>query len=94
MPINRPKPKNRTGKSALTRGRLSVRRPKAVPKLLPKGRKISEIGEIVRKRAEAEAAIADAARSNARLREARNKNYKAIGFFRGSQRHALAVKNS
>ncbi|MFZ5681608.1 MAG: EAL domain-containing protein [Bradyrhizobiaceae bacterium] len=70
MPINRPKPKNRTGKSALTRGRLSVRRPKAVPKLLPKGRKISEIGEIVRKRAEAEAAIADAARSNARLREA------------------------
>ena len=70
MPINRPKPKNRTGKSALTRGRLSVRRPKAAPKLSPKGRKISEISEIVRKRAEAEAAIADAARSNARLREA------------------------
>ncbi len=70
MPINRPKPKNRTGKSASTRGRLSVRRPKAAPKLLTKGRKVSEIGEIVRKRAEAEAAIADAARSNARLREA------------------------
>jgi diguanylate cyclase (GGDEF)-like protein/PAS domain S-box-containing protein len=49
---------------------LSVRRPKAAPKLLAKGRKVSEIGEIVRKRAEAEAAIADAARSNARLREA------------------------
>jgi diguanylate cyclase (GGDEF)-like protein/PAS domain S-box-containing protein len=49
---------------------LSVRRPKAAPKLLTKGRKVSEIGEIVRKRAEAEAAIADAARSNARLREA------------------------
>ncbi|HEX7790403.1 MAG TPA: EAL domain-containing protein [Afipia sp.] len=70
MPIDRPKPKNRTGKSVSTRGRLSVRRPKAAPKLLTKGRKISEIGEIVRKRAEAEAAIADAARSNARLREA------------------------
>ncbi len=70
MPINRPKPKNQTGKSASTRGRLSVRRPKAAPKLLTKGRKVSEIGEIVRKRAEAEAAIADAARSNARLREA------------------------
>ncbi|HEX7790767.1 MAG TPA: PAS domain-containing protein, partial [Afipia sp.] len=70
MPINRPKSRIRTGKSAHTRGRLSVRRPKAVPKLLNKGRKISEIGEIVRKRAEAEAAIADAARSNARLREA------------------------
>jgi diguanylate cyclase (GGDEF)-like protein/PAS domain S-box-containing protein len=35
-----------------------------------KGRKISEISEVVRTRAEAEAAIADAARSNARLREA------------------------
>ncbi|WP_184086482.1 sensor domain-containing protein [Afipia massiliensis] len=70
MPINRPKSKTRTGKSAHTRGRLSVRRPKAVPKLLSKGRKISEIGEIVRTRAEAEAAIADAARSNERLREA------------------------
>ncbi|MBB5053130.1 diguanylate cyclase (GGDEF)-like protein/PAS domain S-box-containing protein [Afipia massiliensis] len=41
-----------------------------MPKLLSKGRKISEIGEIVRTRAEAEAAIADAARSNERLREA------------------------
>lgn len=70
MPINRPKSKTRTAKSAHTRGRLSVRRPKAVPKLSSKGRKISEIGEIVRTRAEAEAAIADAARSNARLREA------------------------
>ncbi len=70
MPINRPKSKTRTAKSAHTRGRLSVRRPKAVPKLLSKGRKISEIGEVVRTRAEAEAAIADAARSNARLREA------------------------
>ena len=70
MPINRPKSKTRIVKSAHTRGRLSVRRPKAVPKLSNKGRKISEIGEVVRTRAEAEAAIADAARSNARLREA------------------------
>jgi PAS domain-containing protein len=49
---------------------LSVRRPKAVPKLSSKGRKISDLGEVVRTRAEAEAAMADAARSNARLREA------------------------
>jgi len=70
MPINRPKSKTRTGKSVHVRGRLPIRRPKPVPKLIGKGRKPSDISEIVRSRAEAEAAIADAARSNARLREA------------------------
>jgi diguanylate cyclase (GGDEF)-like protein/PAS domain S-box-containing protein len=44
---------------------------KAAPKLVPKGRRVStEIGEIVRKRAQAEAAIADARKSHERLREA------------------------
>lgn len=70
MPTHRPKAKNRIGKAKLARGRLSVRRPKAAPKLLTRGRQVSEIGEIVRKRAEAEAAIADAQKSDARLREA------------------------
>ncbi|MES2752293.1 MAG: EAL domain-containing protein [Pseudomonadota bacterium] len=74
MPTVRPKPKSKirkaSRKAALSLGTLSVRRPKAVPKLLTKGRKISEISEIVRKRAEAEAAIADAQKSNDRLREA------------------------
>lgn len=47
------------------------RQPKAAPKLVPKGRKvISEISEVVRTRAEAEAAIAEAQKSNDRLREA------------------------
>ena len=70
MPTHRPKAKNRIGKAKLVRGKLSVRRPKAAPKLLTRGRLVSEIGEIVRKRAEAEAAIADAQKSDARLREA------------------------
>ena len=47
---------------------------KAIPKLAGSSRRVSaeigEIGEIVRKRAEAEAAIADARKSHERLREA------------------------
>lgn len=55
----------------MSRPRLPVRQANAVPKLQPKTRQVSaEIGEIVRKRAEAEAAIADAQKSNDRLREA------------------------
>ncbi|MBN9595187.1 MAG: EAL domain-containing protein [Afipia sp.] len=70
MPINRPKSKTRTRKSAHTGGRSPVRRPKAVPKLINRGHRISEVSEIERSRAEADAAIAAAARSNALLREA------------------------
>jgi diguanylate cyclase (GGDEF)-like protein/PAS domain S-box-containing protein len=70
MPTHRPKAKNRIGKAKLVQAKLSVRRPKAAPKILAKGRKVSEISEIERTRAEAEAAIADAQKSNARLREA------------------------
>src|SRR3981081_1158450 len=48
-------------------GRLA----KAIPKLAGSSRRVSaEIGEIVRKRAEAEAAIAGARKSHERLREA------------------------
>jgi len=70
MPIYRPKSKNKGIKTIPSKGRHSVRRPKAAPKVMSKSRKVPEIGEIVRKRAEAEAAIADAQRSNERLREA------------------------
>ena len=71
MPIVRPKPKTKVKKDGLSRARLSVRQANAAPKLQPKGRQVSaEIGEIVRKRAEAEAAIADAQKSSDRLREA------------------------
>ena len=51
--------------------RMPGRPAKPSPKLSSRGRRVSaEIGEIVRKRAEAEAAIADARKSHERLREA------------------------
>jgi diguanylate cyclase (GGDEF)-like protein/PAS domain S-box-containing protein len=68
MPTNRPR------KKAAKRTAIRVhRRPvKPAPKLVRGRRRQSplEIGEIVRKRAEAEAAIADARKSHERLREA------------------------
>src|SRR6202049_2746926 len=65
----RPKPAKKLKHAAITRipGRLA----KPSPKLAGSSRRVSaEIGEIVRKRAEAEAAIADARKSHERLREA------------------------
>jgi diguanylate cyclase (GGDEF)-like protein/PAS domain S-box-containing protein len=51
--------------------RIAGRPAKPSPKLSSRGRRVStEIGEIVRKRAEAEAAIAEARKSHERLREA------------------------
>ena len=51
--------------------RIPGRPAKPSPKLAGGGRRVSaEIGEIVRKRAEAEAAIAEARKSHERLREA------------------------
>src|SRR6202166_1037684 len=50
--------------------RIPGRPAKPSPKLSGSGRVSAEIGEIVRKRAEAEAAIADARKSHERLREA------------------------
>jgi diguanylate cyclase (GGDEF)-like protein/PAS domain S-box-containing protein len=69
----RPKPGKKHKHAAITRipGRPAKPSPKLQGKLEGKGRRVStEIGEIVRKRAEAEAAIADARKSHERLREA------------------------
>ena len=69
MPKFRPK-KTRQGKHAAI-ARIPGRPAKPSPKLSSGSRRVAaEIGEIVRKRAEAEAAIADARKSHERLREA------------------------
>src|SRR5258708_3378298 len=65
----RPKAAKKLKHAAITR--ILGRPAKPSPKLAGDGRRVSaEIGEIVRKRAEAEAAIADARKSHERLREA------------------------
>ena len=69
MPKFRPK-KTKRGKHAAI-ARIPGRPAKPSPKLVRGSRRVAaEIGEIVRKRAEAEAAIADARKSHERLREA------------------------
>ena len=69
MPRIRPKKKRKPKRAAIAR--IPGRPVKPVPKLGGVRRRAhSEIGEMVRKRAEAEAAIADARRSHERLREA------------------------
>src|SRR6202790_2893405 len=69
MPKIRPKVAKKMKHAAITR--IPGRPAKPSPKLLGSSRRASaEIGEIVRKRAEAEAAIADARKSHERLREA------------------------
>jgi diguanylate cyclase (GGDEF)-like protein/PAS domain S-box-containing protein len=69
MPKIRPKTTKRLKLRAIAR--IPGRPAKPSPKLSGSGRRVSaEIGEIVRKRAEAEAAIADARKSHERLREA------------------------
>ena len=69
MQSTRPKPIKKRKHAAITRkpGRPSPPSPKLSA---PRRRVAAEIGEIVRKRAEAEAAIADARKSHERLREA------------------------
>ncbi|MDB5632859.1 MAG: diguanylate cyclase/phosphodiesterase [Tardiphaga sp.] len=70
MPKFRPAAKKKLKPAAANVSRPG-RMMKAAPKPVPKGRRVStEIGEIVRKRAQAEAAIADARKSHERLREA------------------------
>jgi len=69
MPMDRPKSRSRLGRTKHIRRKLTVRRLKAEPKVSAH-RHDSGIGEVVRKRAEAEAAIAGAQKSDARLREA------------------------
>ncbi|HKS18820.1 MAG TPA: EAL domain-containing protein [Bradyrhizobium sp.] len=69
MPKFRPKSINRGKRAAMTR--IRSRRAKPSLKISGSGgRAAAEIGELVRKRAEAEAAIADARKSHDRLREA------------------------
>ena len=69
MPTIRPKRINKPKRTAIVR--IPGRPAKPSPKLAGGTRRVAnEIGEIVRKRAEAEAAIADARKSHERLREA------------------------
>jgi PAS domain-containing protein len=69
MPKNRPKTAKKLKHAAIAR--IPGRPAKPSPKLSGKIRRVSaEIGEIVRKRAQAEAAIAEARKSHERLREA------------------------
>jgi diguanylate cyclase (GGDEF)-like protein/PAS domain S-box-containing protein len=68
MPAERPKPKKQTKK--MRRRMWSGRRPLAMRQRAPKAPRIPEIGDIARIRADAEAAMAAAQQSNARLREA------------------------
>ena len=69
MPKIRPRKVKKLKRAAIAR--VAGRPAKPSPKLSASGRRVSaEIGEIVRKRAEAEAAIAEARKSHERLREA------------------------
>jgi diguanylate cyclase (GGDEF)-like protein/PAS domain S-box-containing protein len=68
MPKVRPKKVKKLKHAAIAR--VAGRPAKPSPKLQSSRRVSAEIGEIVRKRAEAEAAIADARKSHERLREA------------------------
>jgi diguanylate cyclase (GGDEF)-like protein/PAS domain S-box-containing protein len=68
MPISRPRKTKQAKHAAIAR--IPGRPAKPGPKLVRGRRVAAEIGEIVRKRAEAEAAIAEARKSHERLREA------------------------
>jgi diguanylate cyclase (GGDEF)-like protein/PAS domain S-box-containing protein len=68
MPRIRPKSVKKSKHAAISR--ILGRPAKPLPKLTGRRRASTEIGEIVRKRAEADAAIAEARKSHERLREA------------------------
>jgi diguanylate cyclase (GGDEF)-like protein/PAS domain S-box-containing protein len=88
MPKIRPKVVKKRKHAAITRiaGRLA----KPSPKLPSGSRRVSaEIGEIVRKRAEAEAAIAEARKSHERLREAFDMLPQGIVFLDAEGRYIL-----
>ena len=69
MPKIRPPAAKKSKRAAIAR--IPGRPAKPMPKLAGSGRRVSvEIGEIVRKRAEVEAAVAEARKSHERLREA------------------------
>src|SRR6201999_3011939 len=88
MPTIRPKirPKTRKSKHAAVAGRPA----KPVPKRRRRnGRPVVEIGEIVRMRAEAEAAVAEARKSHERLRQAIDLLPQGIVFLDGEGRYIL-----
>jgi diguanylate cyclase (GGDEF)-like protein/PAS domain S-box-containing protein len=70
MPNFRPGPRKQLKSSAMKQSRPLRRLAKANAKLAGTGRQTTAVGEVVRKRAEAEAAIAEARRSHERLHEA------------------------
>ncbi|MBI3701146.1 MAG: EAL domain-containing protein [Afipia sp.] len=91
MPIDRPKPKIKARKDVQVHAKPSVRKAHAAPKL--KMRKtLADAGEIARTRAEAEAAIADAQKSNERLREAIDILPQGIVFLDADGRYILCNK--
>ena len=88
MPGIRPKIIKRPKRAAIAR--IPGRPAKPSPKLAGGGRRVSvEIGEIVRKRAEAEAAIAEARKSHERLREAIDILPQGIVFLDANGRYIL-----
>jgi diguanylate cyclase (GGDEF)-like protein/PAS domain S-box-containing protein len=88
MPRTRPKTVKKTKHAAITR--IPGRPTKPSPKLSGRGRRVAaEIGEIVRKRAEAEAAIAEARKSHERLREAIDLLPQGIVFLDADGRYVL-----
>ena len=70
MPKVLPRTPKRLKSPAVKRIRRSGRPGQPNPRLPTSGRQVATVGEVVRKRAEAEAAIADARKSHERLREA------------------------
>src|ERR1700687_3779338 len=88
MPKIRPKPAKKLKHAAITR--IPGQRAKPSPKLSGSGRRgAAEIGEIVRKRAEAETAIAEARKSHERLREAIDILPQGIVFLDAAGRYIL-----
>ncbi|MGZ3297032.1 MAG: PAS-domain containing protein, partial [Xanthobacteraceae bacterium] len=88
MPNVRPKKVKKLKHAAIAR--IAGRPAKPSPKLASGSRRVSaEIGEIVRKRAEAEAAIAEARKSHERLREAINILPQGIVFLDADGRYIL-----
>ncbi|MBN8980062.1 MAG: EAL domain-containing protein [Rhizobiales bacterium] len=93
MPMDRPKPKHKIKKSLPVRTNPSARKAHAAPKLESKARNAAaEIGDIVRTRAEVEAALAEAQKSDERLREAIDILPQGIVFLDAEGRYILCNK--
>src|SRR5450432_2950847 len=88
MPKNRPTRK-RLKSPPVKRIRPLGRPGKPNPKLPTRGRQAAAVGEVVRKRAEAEAAVAEARKSHERLREAIDLLPQGIVFLDAEGRYIL-----